>query len=359
MKKALQFGAVLCTLSGAALAQSSVTLSVITDLAVRHSKTSAGSLTSMVSGSNSTSRMIIRGSEDLGDGLRANFWLESTIAADTGVPGAFSPAGQFFDRQSTVSLSGKFGEVRLGRVWNPIFTGYAYTDPFVFVGVGSMGNFFNASVSTVFQRAFGSALNPTTISRSSNALEYLSPNTLGGFNAHLMSSFGENNNAGGSFKYNAGRLGYRAGPLDVSAYTGNTRIDATGANLKQSGVSGIYTLGVVRMSGSVLNSSYLGSKQTNIVLGAFITVGTNFIRVSYNRADQKGKSATGASIDANDAQQVALGYQYTLSKATALYTNLARLSNKGAAAFAVPGGAPGAAPGSSSTGYEIGLRTVF
>ena len=54
MKKALQFGAALCTLSGAALAQSSVTLSVITDLAVRHSKTSAGSLTSMVSGSNST-----------------------------------------------------------------------------------------------------------------------------------------------------------------------------------------------------------------------------------------------------------------------------------------------------------------
>lgn len=49
---------------------------------------------------------------------------------------------------------------------------------------------------------------------------------------------GEANNAGGGFKFFSGRFGCRGGPLDVSAYGGNTRIDATGESLKQAGAFG-------------------------------------------------------------------------------------------------------------------------
>ena len=72
------------------------------------SNTGGGSVKSLVSGSNSTSRIIIRGVEDLGGGLSAGFHLEHGILLDTGT--AVS-ATQFWDRRSTVSLD----ERRLGR----------------------------------------------------------------------------------------------------------------------------------------------------------------------------------------------------------------------------------------------------
>ena len=198
-----------CALSGHAQAQqSSVTLNVIVDAAARYSTNSVGNLKSLVSGGNSTSRLILRGTEDLGDGLKAGFWLESTLFTDTGTSGgvATAPAGQFWDRQATVQISNRFGEVRLGRDWNPVFLGYVFSDPFIFLGVGSQGNFFNASASTVLQRAFGSAIAPSTISRSSNAIEYWLPGGLGGVNGQLMVSAGEGNNAGGSFRFTSGRV---------------------------------------------------------------------------------------------------------------------------------------------------------
>ena len=62
----------------------------------------------------STSRLGFKGTEDIGGGLKAGFWLESEINTDTGVAGAAS-GGAFWARRATVSLTGDFGEVRLGR----------------------------------------------------------------------------------------------------------------------------------------------------------------------------------------------------------------------------------------------------
>lgn len=355
--------AALCVLGNHAQAQSSsVTMNVIVDAAARYSSNSVGNLKTLISGGNSTSRLILRGTEDLGDGLKAGFWLEGTLFTDTGTAGgvATAPAAQFWDRQATVQLSNRFGEVRLGRDWNPVFLGYVFSDPFIFLGVGSQGNFFNASASTVLQRAFGSAIAPSTISRSSNSIEYFLPGGLGGLNGQLMVSAGEGNNAGGSFKYRAGRLGYRAGKLDGSVYYGATQIDATSADLKQSGVAGSYDFGIAKVSASYTNSTYLSAKQVNWLLGLSVPVGaTGFIKASYNKADQKGTTAANVSVDADDAQQYAIGYQYYVSKNTTLYTTVARLKNSGVAKFAIPNGPQGIAGGSSSTGFDVGMRTAF
>lgn len=222
-----------------------------------------------------------------------------------------------------------------------------------------MGNFFNSAVSTALGQAFGSPLNPSTISRSNNAVEYHLPGDLGGLNGQIMLSAGENANAQGGFKYSSGRLGYRNGALHVSVYHGATRIDAAGTDLKQSGVAGSYNFGVARVSGSVTQSKYLNARQTNLLVGVAVPVGVGRIRASYNRADQKGSTAAGASIDANDGKMFAVGYDHQLSKRTALYVNAARLSNSGAARFAIPGGPAGVAAASSSTGYELGMCHSF
>lgn len=72
----------------------------------------------------SASRLDIRGSEDLGDGLRADFELSSHFRLDTGEPGRHagdSLTGRFFTRASTVGIRGAWGQLRLGRVYTGSF----------------------------------------------------------------------------------------------------------------------------------------------------------------------------------------------------------------------------------------------
>ena len=358
--------AACATFAGSAYAQastSSVTLQVIVDASARATHNSIGTLKSLSSGNNSTSRLVLRGTEDLGDGLSAGFWLESAIFTDTGTAGgvAVAPANQFWDRTAIVKLASiRWGEVRLGREWTPVFLGWVYSDPFIAVGVGSAANFFSSSASTVLIRAFGSAIQPSTISRSSNALQYWLPSGLGGVNGQLMATSGEGANAQGSFRYTSGKLGWRNAQIDASVYYGATRIDATASDLKQTGVYGAYDFGFMRLAASVTESKYLSSKQLNTIVGLNVPIGVHLIRASYNRADQKGTDAANASIDANDATMLAIGYQYSLSKRTALYTQYAHISNKGTARFAAPGGPAGLIDaGSSSSGFEAGIRSSF
>lgn len=79
-----------------------------------------GSQKSIVSGSSSTSRLGIRGVEDMGGGPFAGFNLEHGFIADTG---STASSTKFWNRRSTVSLtsltSQTLGELRLGRDFVP------------------------------------------------------------------------------------------------------------------------------------------------------------------------------------------------------------------------------------------------
>jgi hypothetical protein len=83
---------------------SSVTLSGVADAALRW-VVNDGLFTvrSVVSGSNSTSRLAFRGVADLGGGLWAGFHLEHGIVLDTGSPASST---MFFDRRSTFGSGG-------------------------------------------------------------------------------------------------------------------------------------------------------------------------------------------------------------------------------------------------------------
>ena len=67
----------------------------------------------MASGINASSRWGIRGSEDLGNGMKVGFKLESGISSDDGT---LSQGGRLFGREASLSLSGAFGTISAGRM---------------------------------------------------------------------------------------------------------------------------------------------------------------------------------------------------------------------------------------------------
>jgi predicted porin len=348
-----------------ALAQSSVVIGGTVDVAVRQVKNgSLGTIRSEVSGANSTSKLIIRGTEDLGGGLSAGFYLDGTILVDTGTVN-----GTFWDRRSTVSLvHRRFGELRMGRDWVPTHLSWSGIDPFFTLGVAGANTFRSPAQSRALGQAFGTtaeaiAQNPTL--RVNNAVEYFLPADLGGVYGALMLSAGEGGNAAaGATKGIGTRLGWANKQLNASLAS----FKADNANAGRAftdrvwGVS--YDFGFVRASVGQRRWAYGSDRTVNTLLGAVIPVGQGVVKLSWLKADQSG--ATTAQ-SANDADLLGLGYQYNLSRRSALYAQFARVSNKGGAAFSVPGGpaTSGVATaanyfgGQKSTGFEFGLRHDF
>jgi predicted porin len=341
-----------------AAAQSSVVLWGVADSAVRHvSNEGRGSVKSLVSGSNSTSRLSSRGTEDLGGGLSAGFHLEHGILLDTG---ATASSTQFWDRRATVSLiSRPLGEIRLGRDFVPSYSNWSRYDPFSYVGVAGSNNFVSATPVGPIRSAYGSGVNTTV--RSSNAVQYLLPGGLGGVEGGAMVAAGEGGTAAnGQHKVIGARLGYAAAQWGVSAAHTRTENDLTLVGTHQDSAIGAHlSLPVVRLSAAYRQFKYDLAKQRNVLFGVVVPVGSSGeVKASYNRVDLSGR--VGATvIDANGATQIGLGYVHSLSKRTALYATGSRIGNKGAATYAVPGGPAGLAGGGSSTGFEAGLRHSF
>ena len=171
---------------------SKIDVSGIVDLAARHvSNEGVGPSKSLVSGSNSTSRLIFSGREDLGDGLSASFHLEHGLLADTGTQAA---ADKFWDRRATVSLSSNsLGEVRLGRDFVPSYVVWTRYDPFSYVGAARSANLVSATPVGPIRAAFSTNANTTV--RSDNAAQVLLPSGLGGFEGAMMAAAGEGGDA--------------------------------------------------------------------------------------------------------------------------------------------------------------------
>lgn len=352
---------IACALGAAALAgtaSAQVTLGGIADAAVRRVHNEGlGSADGLVSGSNSTSRLIIRGTEDLGGGWSAGFHLEHGIALDTGTP---TSSTQFWDRRSTLSLASKtLGEIRAGRDFVPSYSNWSRYDPFSYVGVGGSNNLVSAGQTGPIRHAFGS--NPNTVVRSSNAVQWLLPSGLGGLEGGVMVAAGEGGlAANGQHKVIGARLGFAQAAWGISAAYTRTRNDLTGSEaFTDAAVGGNADFGVVRISAAWRRFAQADARQSNLLVGAWIPVGASGeIKLSWTRADLSGRVAE-ADIGDNDATQLGLGYVHNLSKRSALYATVSRLANDGAATFVVPGGPSGIAGGGHSTGIEFGMRHTF
>jgi predicted porin len=353
-----------------AMAQSSITLSGTLDVGLRQVRNgSLGSVKSEVSGANSTSKLVMRGNEDLGSGLSAGFYLDGTILADTGVAGASAPAGQFWDRRSTVSLAdSRLGEVRMGRDWVPTHLVWTGFDPFTTLGIASANTFRSFAASRALGQAFGTAGEATTANptlRVSNAAEYVLPGGLAGVYGSLIVTAGEGGTtAGGPTRGDGFRLGWAGAALNVAAAQFTTR-NATGNQPFKDRVVGIsYDFGPVKIDVAQRRWIFLTDRTVNTQIGATVPFGPGVIKLTYLRANQTGATA---ALSANDADLLGAGYVYNLSKRTAVYAHLARVANKGAGVFTIPGGPAVSATttaanffgGQKSTGYEFGIRHDF
>jgi predicted porin len=360
-------------------AQSSVTLFGVVDVNVqRFDAGGVGKSTMVGNGGLSTSRIGFRGQEDLGGGLYAGFWLEGSINPDNGegrntntnnqpsggVAGPAGTTGLKFDRVSYVSLGGKWGEVRLGHDFIPTHWSSIYFDPFNANGVARAGNLTFAGV--------GAAPLPSAITGSNTVSYWLPSKLLGGVYGMAMVGTGENNSGtanshDGNF---AGfRVGYAAGPFDVAAALTRTKnvSTATIGNYTHANVGGSWNAGFAKFFAlyNVVKVDLTGGqvRKNTAEVGAHIPVGgVGRIRVSYavlnDRSDAGLRNANGSARSDNDARQIGLGYVHDLSKRTALYTNYARLKNRGQAAYLVSGGRAPLA-GQTSSGIEFGVRHTF
>lgn len=343
MKKSLLALAALTAFAGVASAQSSVTLFGVVDLAARNVKNgSAGSIKSLVSGSNASSRFGFRGVEDLGGGLRAGFWVEGDVAADTGAGGA-----ALFGRRTTVSLMGGFGEIRLGRDYTPSFWNHVVFDPFGFIGVGAIA----PMLSTLGSGA-------TTLVRADNTIGYFLP-ALGGLYGQVQVAAGEGVTGN---KYVGGRLGYAAGPINVAGGWGKTyKTGPMTDDFTDMNVGASFNIGFMTLMAQASKRDYANRDQKTYLVGATVPMGAGTFKASYIKTSGSFEAPLVNSLDATKMQ---VGYVYDLSKRTALYTHASRLNNDGngtnGALFAIPGGpAAGFARGQTSTGYEFGVRHSF
>jgi len=354
MKKSLFVVAGLAAFANLAHAQtSSVTMFGVIDVGVRRVENNDVTLWKESTSGLRSSRFGVRGVEALGGDLSAGFHLEGGLSADAGT----ADATRFWGRRSTVSLISKsLGEIRLGRDLTPIWTGFADYDTFNTNGVADAGK---------FDSVLGSGA--VTATRSDNMVSYITPGTLGG--AFVRLSGAPSEGAGGT-KFFGGEAGYIGGPLSVSLSYGETNDAANAEKWKKASLGASYNFGPVIVLGYLTENKYINQKLDIAQIGVKVPVGAHTFRVNYTKADAKGNSnaigvaATPAnSVDANDADQVAVGYIYTASKRTSLYGTYALVKNEGAARYlvdATPALAAGAAGnGKKSSGIELGVMHAF
>jgi predicted porin len=344
----LSLGAGLVVLSAAAAAQSNVTLYGVMDTYLGHTNAGGkGSMTDQQSGGWAASRWGLRGSEDLGGGLRAVFTLENGILTNSG---GFADSTRVFNRQSYLGLAGGWGEVRLGRQNSPAFW-----------MLGSMDAFNGAT--------YGSLLNNVSgyTPRFDNVIYYVSPEFSG---LKVQGGHALGNQPAGQPRSGlaATMLGveYKSGPFWVGMNhsqqnSANTSVKAKATFLggNWDWGSGKVYLGLHRgnMNGAALATNVAGRDYDAWSLSAdwritpAITLGA-----LYGRANDK-------TAFNGDAKQASLLATYTFSKRTMVYSTITRLENSGGATFSLGAAGPITrnvpAAGQDVSGFQVGIRHQF
>jgi predicted porin len=280
-----------------------------------------------------------------------------------------------------MGLSGGFGTVVGGRLYTPHYTFVSGLDPFGAGTVGRYNNVYSVVAGAVPGSAFGNLTDPV---RVDNAVAYISP-SFGGFT--VTGAFSNNASGDDSASNNARNntvyalLGqYTGGALTVGANyhyiavgTGLQAVDNVqnftlggSFDFKVAKVMALYSWNEIDYSTAAVKDMTLN----NYMLGATVPFGKFTAKGSYIYSD--GNSAIG------DAQQLALGLDYNLSKRTNLYTAYSWIDNSGsrmngvgdASASGAYTGAGSAAdqltgangaylPGVWQQGFQVGVRHMF
>ena len=284
-------------------------------------------------GGMTTSWFGVKGTEDLGGGLKAHFKLTSFISTDTGANGRFPGNETFFSRDANVGLSGSFGTISLGRDLAPHFLPSILFNPF--------GDSYQLAplilhMDVPWFNSSGWTNSMAGDTGWSNEIIYTTPD-IGGLKANFHYQFGEV--AGQSGKNNVGaNVLYFNGPLALSAYYHKVKVNnpleqspnnvqpATNIPLlsgmkaaRQSAwfVGATYDFSVAKLFATYDQTSHdIDFKDKTLQLGTSIPLGQGAILASWANTKRDG-TAVGMNLKRNTAS---FGYDYNLSKRTDIYT---------------------------------------
>jgi len=271
----------------AAAPASSVTLFGIVDAGMTNlNKNAAGaSFTGMTTSNVASSQFGMRGSENIGGGLRAIFELTADIdpnngSFDTTAANSMN-SGTLFRRGSYVGLAGGFGQVTLGRRLNPFI-------------IGAAGDQVHSGNSTATARAAAMGYADFW---TKNAVTYVSPN-MGGLTVHAQYGFSNTAGRSGDGTMSSLVAVYGQGPLSVTA--GYEKIDGGLTATEVAATSGIST---------VVSAPAVGKKEAQFITGRYamgpVTIGAGFYQV-------KGAIAAGsATTSSRDGSTVTVGYTFS------------------------------------------------
>jgi len=353
MKKTLLAAALIAGYAGAASAQNSVTLYGVVDMGFAYQSVKAGSneaafganagqtrnQLAMASGQQSGSRWGLRGVEDLGGGLRANFVYEAGVTANTGAAGSFN-------RISTVGLSSSsWGSLDLGRNTSSGTWAFSGIDPF---GAGFGQAALTSSAGAQFVRL-------------SNLVRYVSPsfsgfavsagysfnNGLGAVNGGQAGTFGTVN----KFRTITTGVRYANGPILLAGmFDSYLQPSAQGKAVKQWNIGGTYDFKVAKVHASygqnidgivqpstTLNNAGISGGDTNTTGGVLYRKGgrTQQWMVGVTAPLGQGnvfgsfqQKIPGGDFSAGSTQSTAsLGYTYSLSQRTNVYAYYSYMNN--------------------------------
>jgi predicted porin len=335
---------------------SGVTLYGVLDAGVLY-KTNADAAgrrqTQLVSGGEVPNRWGLLGSENLGNGWAAKFWLESSFKVGTG---QFVNGGQpatagtvLFDRGASVGLANqRYGEVLMGRNWTPFWESLQGSDASGWSTFGSLNNVSYQNLTGLKGGYYW----------ANNSVKYVSP-TLHGVRASVLYSIGGKAGDFQNSRLYSGHIEFKSGPVRLSAAYIEAN-DPTGATDRTTARA--YNLGAGYSFGRL---SRVGATWTNFRNPA---TGANqgFLGLTGSWGITSATVLTGAYIHLTDFQKSTrngdlfkVGIDHFLSTRTTLYADVGYTSNGAGGTFGLQNVVPAGRAGDSQLGILAGIRTRF
>jgi predicted porin len=309
----------------------------------------------------------IKGSEDLGGGLKASFALESDLNASDG-SARITGNDRFWARQSNITLANDMGSITLGGIYSPAIIAASKVDPrSLFESQSGLLQFAlltnpNDAVATAAMAGHSNGTTNTNIHVDvflRNAVQVqFSPGPL---NVSLAYGFGEQAGDGAAnSNFHAG-VTYSENGMTVSGnYVSNKGIstvnDSYGEDQKMM-IGAKYKMDNIAISGYYMkgeaNGTSTGKKvveNEGVAVGITYFAGNNEIDVAYYGTKNENTGITDAEND-----ELVLAYRNNLSKRTTLYAKLCS-SDRGLNA---PAGACIGTQGENDTYYGVGVFHKF
>ncbi|MEZ7782018.1 porin [Cupriavidus gilardii] len=361
MKKSALTLALGTLFAGSAYAQTSVTLYGIVDQSIRYTTNANANddgLVELTNGAITNSRWGIKGSEALGNNLKAIFQLENGFDPDTGRGN--QATGTLFGRQAYVGLSGDFGTIKLGRQYTEGFNLFGDFDPL------TIGNYTNNAWPFFLTQL-----------RRDNVISY--DGKFGGLNVGASYGFGEQAGSVRTNQYWGARASYAFGPFGIGGVYQEIR-DINENKQQMWGVAGKYTIGAAKLfvgyiggkdHTGVIDNGFLNPDQATtgnpIPVGGSHAANPRKDKIGYVGASYQLTPAlalTGAfyyddidnkdGVAGNDGKRYTgvLLAEYALSKRTQVYGTVDYNKVKDGARTELPGK-------SNQTGVAAGIRHIF